>query len=257
MTLAQTTTSDRSSNMLLEKSSVANIDDYSIKPRLSVIIPACNEEERIEQVLAQLTKSRVWEVIVADGHSEDRTVEISKAFGAKIVLSPRSRGEQLNHGAAAATGNVLLFLHADTIVPAAFERYIFQLLQQPRVVAGAFSLQIESPKKSLRLIEKLVGWRSRVLQLPYGDQAIFLRSTTFWRVGGFLNIPVMEDFEFVRRLRRIGEIQIADVPVITSSRRWDDRGTWRMTLLNQCCLGAYLIGVSPSRIGCWRTELHK
>ena len=120
------------------------------------------------------------------------------------------------------------------------------------MVAGAFTLRIGSANIALRLIEKCAGWRSRFLQMPYGDQAIFLKTETFRSVGGFPDIPVMEDFEIIRRLRRLGKIRIVDAPAITSARRWHDQGAWRTTLINQCCIGAYLMGVSPARISRWR-----
>jgi hypothetical protein len=117
-----------------------------------------------------------------------------------------------------------------------------------RVAAGAFPLRIEGNSSGVRIIEWLANWRSRRLQMPYGDQALFLRAELFHRLGGFPEIPIMEDFEFVRRLRRQGTIRIVSAPVFTSGRRWDRRGTLRTTLVNQLIILGYLAGVSPTRL---------
>ena len=220
--------------------------------RLSVIIPARNEEEQIGNVLRHALRTNAWEVIVVDGQSTDRTAEVARSFGVTLVPSPPGRGVQMNTGAATATGDVFLFLHADTLVPLNYDREVFGVLARPGVSAGAFELQIDTPKRSLRIIEKLVNWRSRFLQMPYGDQAIFLKRETFCCVGGFPALPVMEDFELVRRLRRLGRIEIAAAPVVTSARRWLNCGVWRTTLLNQVWIAAYYLGVPPRRIAAWR-----
>ena len=220
--------------------------------RLSVIIPAQNEAQRIGQVLNRVFQASPWEVIVVDGHSIDRTAYIAKAADATVITSEPSRARQMNAGAAAASGDVLLFLHADTLLPPHFDRHVFEVLGRSGVVAGAFALRINGSPRSLRLIEKAVEWRSRVRQMPYGDQAIFLTATMFDRVGGYPDLPVMEDFELVRGLRRLGRIEIASAPVQTSARRWLACGIWRTTLLNQVCIAAHLLGVRPARIARWR-----
>ncbi len=109
----------------------------------------------------------------------------------------------------------------------------------------------------MRFIEKLVAWRSRVLQMPYGDQALFLTAEIFRRVGGFAELPAMEDYELVRRLRRLGRIEIAPASVRTSPRGWLELGIWRTTLLNQVCIAAYSLGISPGRIAAWRRATRK
>lgn len=116
---------------------------------------------------------------------------------------------------------------------------------------GAFEFCVDAPSWALRLIERLANWRSRGLQMPYGDQAIFVRASILRDIGGFPDIPIMEDFELMRRLRRGGRIVTAPAPADTSARRWLALGTWRRTLLNQLCIIAYCVGVSPSRIACW------
>lgn len=220
--------------------------------RLTVIIPARNEAQRIGQVLNRVFQASPWEVIVVDGHSTDHTAYIAKAADATVITSEPSRARQMNAGAAAASGDVLLFLHADTLLPPHFDLHVFDVLGRPSVVAGAFALRINGSPWSLRLIEKAVAWRSRVRQMPYGDQAIFLTAGMFDRVGGYPDLPVMEDFELVRELRRIGRIEIASAPVHTSARQWLACGIWRTTLLNQACIAAHLLGVQPARIAHWR-----
>lgn len=220
--------------------------------RLSVIIPTWNEERTLGLTLARIRPEAVWEVIVVDGGSDDATRTVAQAHGARWLESARGRGCQMNRGAAGATGNVLLFLHADTLVPIDFHKHIAEVLARPGVSAGAFRLGIDAPGRSLRMIERVVNYRSRFLQMPYGDQAIFLTAEMFHRVGGFCDWPILEDHALVRQLKQMGRVDIASSSVLTSARRWADCGVWRTTLCNQACLVAYSFGASPSRIARWR-----
>ena len=225
--------------------------------RLSVIIPTFNEERTIGHTLDRVRGGSTWEVIVVDGRSMDRTREIARAHGATVVESPPGRAHQLTAGASFATGDTLLFLHADTSLPSGFDDYIFRALDKPGVSAGAFRLLIDAEGRSFRLIERMVNFRSRVRQMPYGDQAIFVRANVFHEAGGFPHLPIMEDYVLIRRLRRIGRIEIAPATVVTSARRWIKHGVWRTTLLNQICLAAYRLGVPPARIARLRERLCK
>ena len=220
--------------------------------RLSVIIPTFNEERTIGHTLDRVRGGSAWEVIVVDGQSTDRTCEIARVHGAMVVQSSPGRGRQLAVGASIATGDTLLFLHADTLLPLGFDDYIFRVLDRPGVCAGAFRLLIDSEGWPFRLIERMVNFRSRVRQMPYGDQAIFVRANVFHEAGGFPDLPIMEDYALIRRLRRIGRIEIAPATVLTSARRWTKHGVWRTTLLNQVCIAAYWLGVPASRIARWR-----
>ena len=222
--------------------------------RLSIIIPARNEQANIAITLEPLLADKRHEIIVADGRSTDQTCEIARALGVQVVTADPGRATQLNAGAAAATGDALLFLHADTRLPEDFDRHVLDILSHPGVACGAFRLRIDAPRRSLRVVETLANWRSTALQKPYGDQAIFLTREMFDRIGGFPSLPVMEDFELVRRLRRHGRIEIAPAAVVTSARRWLERGVWRTTLINQLCIAAYYAGVSPQRIAAWRSQ---
>ncbi len=188
---------------------------------------------------------------MVDGGSQDDTNKIANSLGVTIISSPPGRAVQMNKGAMLANGDILLFLHADTRLPPGYDVMIRTALQQPGTVAGAFSLRIDAALLSLRLIEWGVNWRSRFLQMPYGDQAIFLTKEVFEKLGNFPELPMMEDFEIMRRLKRIGRIAIIPVPVITSARRWLQKGVCKTTLINQIAISAYLLGVSPQRIVRW------
>jgi uncharacterized protein len=225
--------------------------------KISIVIPALNEARSIAKVLASIHSLPNLEIILVDGGSIDDTVSIAQGFDIKVLSSPPGRACQMNVGAKAATGEILLFLHADTFLPLGFETMVRSTLQpplrgeNPAPVAGAFTLQIDDPLSILRSIERLVAWRSKWRQMPYGDQAIFLTAATFWELGGFVEMPIMEDFELIRRLQRRGRIETLAAPVVTSARRWLKRGVWQTTLINQSIVIGYLVGISPARLATW------
>lgn len=220
--------------------------------RLSVIIPTYNEEKSISRTLDQVHGGSIWEVIVVDGGSTDQTREIARKQGATVIESPPGRARQLTAGASVATGDALLFLHADTLLPFGFVDYIMNSLSSPGVSAGAFRLIIDAEGFSFRLIEKMVNIRSHIRQMPYGDQAIFVTTDRYHEVGGFQNLPIMEDYALIKRLQCIGRIEIAPAPVVTSARRWIKYGVWRTTLRNQICIAAFRLGISPAKMTRWR-----
>ena len=232
----------------LERDLVAN-DRSTV--RISVIIPTLNEAHLIRTALESTGNAAGVENIVVDGGSVDGTVDIARACCARIVDSPPGRACQMNRGADAASGELLVFLHADSRLPDGFDQHVRTLIDHSGVVAGAFQLGIDSPSFSLRMVERAANWRSRHLQLPYGDQAIFLEKKRFLLMGGFPNLPIMEDFEFVRRLRSQGQIVIAPLPVTTSARRWQRLGPFRTTFINQMVILAFYAGVNPSRLALW------
>ncbi|WP_414751998.1 TIGR04283 family arsenosugar biosynthesis glycosyltransferase [Anabaena sp. CCY 9910] len=219
--------------------------------KVSIIIPTLNEADNIQQTIATTQPSVNIEVIVVDGGSQDDTVAIAQSFGVKVISSSPGRAIQMNTGAALAAGEILLFLHADTRLPVGFDEMIRAALQQPGVVAGAFALRIDADLAGLRWVEKGVYWRSRFLQMPYGDQAIFLTKSIFEEVGGFPELPIMEDFELIRRLKSVGKITLIPVSVATSARRWLQRGVFKTTLINQVVIIAYLLGVAPAQLRNW------
>jgi uncharacterized protein len=217
-------------------------------PSISIIVPTLNEENSIEACLASTESPSPVERIVVDGGSGDRTAEIARSCGAMVITSPRGRGRQMNAGARSASGDLLLFLHADTRLPAGYAEKVRATLSLPGIVAGAFEFRLDETSLSLRLIERVANWRSRRLQLPYGDQAIFIRSSQFQAVGGFPDTAIMEDYEFIMGLKTFGRIYTAPYPATTSARRWEKLGTWRATLLNEAVVVAYYLGVSPSSL---------
>jgi uncharacterized protein len=229
--------------------------------KISIIIPALNEAATIGPILADLHLLPNVEIILVDGGSIDHTIKIAQEFGVKVLSSPPGRARQMNLGANAATGEILLFLHADTVLPDGFAGMVRSVLGsvgdgecgdgENLPIAGAFTLKIDDPLPSLRWIEWLVAWRSQWRQMPYGDQAIFLTAETFRQVGGFTDMPIMEDFELIRRLQSRGRIVILPAPVLTSARRWLQRGVWQTTLINQAIVIGYSIGISPARLVNW------
>ena len=218
---------------------------------ISVIIPVLDEADNIEARLQAIDLADNVEVIVVDGGSQDDTVTRSQSLGVRVLQTEPGRAHQMNVGAAAAAGNLLLFLHADTQLPPNFADLVRHTLAQPTVSAGAFELKIDDPMPRLRWVEWGVKWRSRLLQLPYGDQALFLKAATFHAIGGFLDLPIMEDFELVQRLRTRGRVAIAPAAVLTSSRRWKKLGIWRTTLINQLTIVAYVLKLPLARIAQW------
>jgi rSAM/selenodomain-associated transferase 2 len=219
---------------------------------LSVIIPTLNEAANIRATIASICPKDRIEIIIVDGGSTDETIEIASELGIK-VFTAKGRANQMNIGAKSAQGEILLFLHADTKLPPAFDRSIVEVMsgKYSIPIAGAFNLQIDSPKLSLRVIEWLVKWRSHLFQMPYGDQAIFMTAQTWRSIGGFPELPIMEDFELMRRLKRQGSIVTIDPPVLTSARRWLRRGVVQTTAINQIMIVGYLLGVSPTKLATW------
>lgn len=217
---------------------------------LSVIIPTLNEVGQLEATLRPILGLSNCEIIIADGGSTDGTTDLARKLGCRVIVANRGRGRQMNAGAALASGKELLFLHADTQLPVAFREEIRAILSSG-AIAGAFLFQIDQPGWGLRAVEWGTNLRSRYLQLPYGDQGLFLRAEDFFRLGGFKSWPLMEDFEMCRRLRRHGQIRIASTAVQTSARRWMRLGIWRTTLINQVCIVGFRLGCSPERLARW------
>ena len=220
-------------------------------PRLSVIIPTLNEADHIDRVLQDVSQGEAVEVIVADGGSIDSTVAQASAHGARITKGPPGRARQMNQGAAMARGAIFFFLHADSRLPAVFDRVIRRELADATVAAGAFSLGIDADAKKVRIVEYWANLRSRYLGLPYGDQGMFLRAARFQQCGGFPKLPIMEDFAMMRHLKKTGRIVTAPERIYTSSRRWRRMGVLRTTLINQAIIIGYLLGVPADQLSRW------
>ena len=221
--------------------------------RVSVIIPTWNEAERLPTAIATARGAGV-EILVADGGSSDDTVAVARSLGARVVTSAAGRGQQLAAGAAAASGDLLVFLHADARLPVGYLEHVRTTLADDATALGAFRLRIDGNGLALRWIEWCVRVRSRWLCMPYGDQALFLRAATYRRLGGFRDLPAMEDFDFVRRARRHGAVVVIEPAVLTSARAWQRDGVIRLTMLNAACAIACCFGVAPERVASWRVR---
>lgn len=217
---------------------------------LSVVIPTLDEAAVLGDTLAALPPGPV-EVIVADGGSRDATRAIARAHGCRVVASTPGRGVQMNAGAAAAKGGVLLFLHADTRLPPGAPEAIAAALADPEVVGGAFRLGIDSPDRFLRLVAEAANLRSRLTGVCYGDQAPFVRREAFAALGGFPPFPIMEDVAFGRALRRLGRVVLLEGRVATSARRWERENPLYTTLRNTALVSLFRLGVAPERLARW------
>ena len=225
--------------------------DADLMHCISVIIPTLNESDNIVATLNRVMTGNNVEVIIVDGGSRDDTIDLAQSFGARVIRCEPSRSRQMNTGARAARGNILLFLHADTSLPDRYDVFVRRTLQMPDVVAGAFELRIDSPRSSLRVMEKVANLRSRYLHKPYGDQAYFLTARLFEELGAFPELPIMEDYALIRRLGKQGRIAIIPEPVFTSARRWLNFGIYKTWIVNQMIVAAYHIGISPQTIARW------
>jgi hypothetical protein len=230
----------------------AHAEPQCAQGTVSVVIPTLNEAPRIAQTLANLSRESGTELIVADGGSTDGTPELAEHYGARVVHAPKGRGAQMNAGVNAATGDTLLFLHADTALRDGYAQVCRETLDAPEVAAGAFKLHLASSARILRTIERIANFRARYMQLPYGDQGLFLKKSTYDCVGPFSEIPIMEDYEYVKRLRRHARIRIVDEHASTSARRWEQTGALRLTLRHWAIVLGYKLGVSPHRLARWR-----
>lgn len=215
---------------------------------ISIIIPTLNEENLLEGFLSSLQEFPGVELIVADGGSADRTLDIARSFPVRIVESAPGRGRQQNAGARVASHAILLFLHSDTRLPPTFSDQVHATLEHADTVAGAFHLHIDARGFGYRLVEWGANIRSRLFGLPYGDQAIFMEKQVFEKANGFPEQPLLEDVALIGRLKQLGSITIAPGAVSTSARRWHHLGIVRTTLINQVILIGYTCGVDIEKL---------
>lgn len=218
---------------------------------ISVIVPALDEEARLPACLGDLAaEGGDVEVLVVDGGSRDATRAVAASFpGVRVLAGRRGRARQMNLGAAAARGDVLWFLHADSRVPPGALLEIERILRDPRVVGGAFRFAVDSPRWVYRLVELGVRIRSEVLGVPYGDQGLFVRREVFDAAGGYADVEVMEDLYLVRTLRRRGGLRVLPLPLVTSARRWERRGVLATTVRNLGLVLADWLGWSARPAG--------
>lgn len=222
--------------------------------RISVIIPALEEEATIARAIRSCREAGPCEVIVADGGSGDRTVEMASREADAVIVAPQGRAAQMNAGAAVARGSVLLFLHADTLLPGGSAPAVLVALQDQRVTGGAFRVRLVASPGASRYVRamlwitgRMIGVRAGAARAFTGDQAIFMRAEAFRTVGGYPEIPLMEDVELSRRMRRMGRTVLLPLNVRTSGRRWEDWGPLRTVLFMWRLRIDYLLGRPPSR----------
>lgn len=218
--------------------------------RLSVIVPVLNEAAGIADLLDHLGRGLASqdEVLVVDGGSSDGTADLAAACGVPVLTSAKGRGKQLNAGAAFASGDVLLFVHADTMLPSGFRASIAECLVDSGVGWGRFDLRFDEGGPLLRAIAWLISRRSRMTGGATGDQAIFIRRQVFDDLHGFLEPELFEDVDLCRRLRGVCGMGIPTGFVVTSSRRWRQGGVWRTTFLMWGMKTAYLLGVPSAHL---------
>src|SRR5579871_1039037 len=215
---------------------------------ISVIIPTLNEEVNLPVTLRQLAEHPDVELIIVDGGSTDRTVEVAEQFTPYVFRTRPGRAHQMNGGARHATGDILLFLHADTfLLPGALDEIQRRIIGDG-AVGGAFDLHIDSSRRLCKLIARVASRRSRWLRLPYGDQGIFVWRQVFDALGGFPEIPIMEDVSFARRLRRAGHLTFIRSGLVTSGRRWNVNGVVRTTLVNWWVTALFFFRVPPREL---------
>ncbi len=216
--------------------------------RISIIIPAINEAESIGRAVSYAQQAGASEVIVVDGGSDDSTPAAADAHGAKVLECAPGRGKQLNAGALEASGDVLVFQHADAWLDPSAGQQIRRALHNMSVVSGAFRQQIAANGLQYRALELGNAWRVRFRGLAYGDQGIFMRRTTFCELGQFPEEPIMEDLILMHAARQVGWPVLLPGPIHVDPRRWLKHGVFRQTLRNWSLLTAYRLGVPPTRI---------
>jgi uncharacterized protein len=218
-------------------------DVFAGRSLVSTVVPTLNEAANIGGLLERLARQTAVECIVADGGSRDDTCKIAARNGAVVLDVSGGRATQQNAGASIAKGRLLLFLHADTQPPHGFADRICEALERPSIVAGAFQFKTNGTGAGMRWVERLTNLRSTFLQYPYGDQGLFLEKRIFHEMGGFAPLPIMEDFELVRRLRRRGTVLTLPHPAVTSAKRWQQLGVLQTTVINQIMILGFLCGV--------------
>jgi len=220
---------------------------------LSIVVPVLDEAEGIVATLASLAplRARGAELIVVDGGSRDATVARAQALADRVMEGPRGRARQMNAGAAVARGPTLLFLHADTRLPEDADRLIASALGAAPLAWGRFDVAIEGHSRMLPVVAAMMNLRSRLSGIATGDQAMFMTRAAFEAAGGFPDQPLMEDIELSARLKRLSTPVCLRERVLTSGRRWEQRGVWRTIVLMWRLRLLYALGVRADRLAPW------
>lgn len=215
---------------------------------LSIILPVLNEEASLPDVLARLQYLRQLghEIIVVDGGSRDNSLMLAQQAADNVIVSQPGRAVQMNSGAELATGDVLLFLHADTTLPEGVERILSEI--EGDTFWGRFDVRLSGKRLIFRIIESMMNLRSRITSVATGDQAIFVKRSLFEKVGGYPEIALMEDIAISKQLRRVVKPVCVRNKVVTSSRRWENRGVIKTLLLMWKLRLYYFFGMSPQKI---------
>lgn len=229
--------------------------------RISVIIPTLDEERTIMALLAHTAPLGFDELLVVDGGSLDQTPVLVESYRrntqlpaqspVRLMTAPRGRARQMNEGAKASSGEILLFLHADTQLPDDAKQIIETALADHRMVGGRFDVRFDSPSMWGTIISRMMNWRSRMSGIATGDQALFVRRHIFEQIGGFADIPLMEDIDFSGKLKRKGATAALTATVTTSFRRWERYGPLRTILLMWTLRFLYWVGVGPHTLNRW------
>ncbi|WP_156727076.1 TIGR04283 family arsenosugar biosynthesis glycosyltransferase [Streptomyces apocyni] len=220
----------------------------AVKMKVSIVVPVLNEEATIQTALARLRRDFPdCELVVADGGSADATLELAAPFGT-LVRAPRGRARQMNEGARHCTGDVLWFIHADTRIDPAALTQIQVALSDPTVVGGGLTLRFDRRGPALNYLARTSNARARRLHHVFGDQAMFIRRSAFDALGGFPDLPIMEDLEMSRRLARRGPLRVLPATSTASARRLVAHGVWRMIVFMQYLKLLYFVGVDPEYI---------
>ncbi len=220
--------------------------------RISIVIPVLNEAEGINSLIDHIHSQKFhesYEIIVVDGDPDGTTINAIQHEEIKTTTSAKGRARQMNVGAGLAEGEILLFLHADTLLPDDGLNKISSAMEDKQFVAGAFDLGMDTSSLALKIIVYIASRRSRLSRIPYGDQGIFIRRDYFNRIGCYKDIPLMEDVELMRRIKKMGDkIHIIPDRVSTSARRWEEDGVARCSARNIIIATLYCLGVSPEKL---------
>jgi len=225
------------------------------EPSVAVIVPLLNEIGMLPVMAEQWRRLAADELLIVDGGSTDGSLEYLQGSGLRWLASGMGRAVQMNAGAAHSRSDIIVFIHADTSINSSRLSEVRQAFLDPETVAGRFDIRLEGKQPLLRVVERLINWRSRLTRISTGDQAMFVRRDVFERIGGFADQPLMEDVELSKRLKREGRIACLRQRVTTSGRRWEKQGAMRTILLMWWLRLLYWLGVSPERLAAMYREV--